>query len=156
MSRKKSSSKKNISLDAKYKSPIIPKLINSLMYDGKKTIAEKIVYDAIDKIKSKSKDEPITIFNQAITNIKPTVEVRSRRVGGATYKVPVEVKSKRSQALAIRWLIDASRKRKDKKMSDKIFNEIYDAYQNRGSAMKKKEDTHKLAESNKAFAHFRW
>ena len=156
MSRKKSSSKKCISLDAKYKSPIIPKLINSLMYDGKKTIAEKIVYDAIDKIKSKSKDEPITIFNQAITNIKPTVEVRSRRVGGATYQVPVEVKSKRSQALAIRWLIDASRKRKDKKMSDKIFNEIYDAYQNRGSAIKKKEDTHKMAESNKAFAHFRW
>ena len=156
MSRKKSSSKKIISLDAKYKSPIIPKLINSLMYDGKKTIAEKIVYDAIEKIKSKSKDEPITIFNQAITNIKPTVEVRSRRVGGATYQVPVEVKSKRSQALAIRWLIEASRKRKDKKMSDKIFNEIYDAYQNRGSAIKKKEDTHKMAESNKAFAHFRW
>ena len=156
MSRKKSSSKKNISLDTRYKSSIIPKLINSLMYDGKKTIAEKIVYDAIEKIKSKSKDEPITIFNQAITNIKPTVEVRSRRVGGATYQVPVEVKSKRSQALAIRWLIDASRKRKDKKMSDKIFNEIYDAYQNRGSAIKKKEDTHKMAESNKAFAHFRW
>ena len=156
MSRKKSSLKKNISLDTKYKSPIIPKLINSLMYDGKKTIAEKIVYDAIEKIKSKSKDEPITIFNQAITNIKPTVEVRSRRVGGATYQVPVEVKSKRSQALAIRWLIDASRKRKDKKMSDKIFNEIYDAYQNRGSAIKKKEDTHKMAEANKAFAHFRW
>ena len=156
MSRKKSSSKKNVLLDARYKSSIIPKLINSLMYDGKKTIAEKIVYDAIEKIKSKSKDEPITIFNQAITNIKPTVEVRSRRVGGATYQVPVEVKSKRSQALAIRWLIDASRKRKDKKMSDKIFNEIYDAYQNRGSAIKKKEDTHKMAESNKAFAHFRW
>ena len=156
MSRKKSSSKKNTALDAKYKSAIIPKLINSLMYDGKKTIAEKIVYDAIEKIKSKSKDEPITVFNQAITNIKPTVEVRSRRVGGATYQVPVEVKSKRSQALAIRWLIDASRKRKDKKMSDKIFNEIYDAYQNRGSAIKKKEDTHKMAESNKAFAHFRW
>ena len=156
MSRKKSSSKKITSLDAKYKSPIIPKLINSLMYDGKKTIAEKIVYDAIEKIKSKSKDEPITVFNQAITNIKPTVEVRSRRVGGATYQVPVEVKSKRSQALAIRWLIDASRKRKDKKMSDKIFNEIYDAYQNKGSAIKKKEDTHKMAESNKAFAHFRW
>ena len=156
MSRKKSSKKKIIALDAKYKSAIIPKLINSLMYDGKKTIAEKIIYDAIDKIKSKSKDEPITIFNQAITYIKPTVEVRSRRVGGATYQVPVEVKSKRSQALAIRWLIDASRKRKDKKMSDKIFNELYDAYQNRGSAIKKKEDTHKMAESNKAFAHFRW
>ena len=156
MSRKKSSSRKIISLDTKYKSAIIPKLINSLMYDGKKTIAEKIVYDAIEKIKSKSKDEPIIVFNQAITNIRPTVEVRSRRVGGATYQVPVEVKSKRSQALAIRWLIDASRKRKDKKMSDKIFNEIYGASQNRGSAIKKKEDTHKMAESNKAFAHFRW
>ena len=156
MSRKKSSSKKNISLDARYKSPIIPKLINSLMYDGKKTIAEKIVYDAIEKIKSKSKDEPITIFNQAITNIKPTVEVRSRRVGGATYQVPVEVKSKRSQALAIRWLIDASRKRKDKHMSDKIFNELYDAYEKKGAAVKKREDVHKMAESNKAFAHFRW
>ena len=156
MSRKKSSSKKIISLDVKYKSPIILKLINSLMYDGKKTIAEKIVYDAIEKIKTKSKDEPLNIFNEAINNIRPTVEVRSRRVGGATYQVPVEVKTKRSQALALRWLIDASRKRKDKKMSDKIFNEIYDAYQNRGSAIKKKEDTHKMAESNKAFAHFRW
>ena len=156
MSRKKSAPKKINILDTKYKSAIIPKLINSLMYDGKKTIAEKIVYDAIDKIKTKSKDEPITIFNEAINNIRPTVEVRSRRVGGATYQVPVEVKAKRSQALALRWLIDASRKRKDKNMSDKIFNEIYDAYQNRGSAIKKKEDTHKMAESNKAFAHFRW
>ena len=156
MSRKKSTSKKITNLDSKYKSPIIPKLINSLMYDGKKTIAEKIIYDAIDKIKSKTKDEPLTIFNEAINNLKPTVEVRSRRVGGATYQVPVEVKPKRSQALALRWLIDASRKRKDKKMSDKIFNEIFDAYQNRGSAIKKKEDTHKMAESNKAFAHFRW
>jgi len=110
----------------------------------------------IDKIKSKVKEEPINVFNEAINNIKPTVEVRSRRVGGATYQVPVEVKSKRSQALAFRWLIDASRKRKDKKMSDKIFNEIFDAYQNRGSAIKKKEDTHKMAESNKAFAHYRW
>ena len=156
MSRKKSAPKKLNVVDPKYKSVIIPKLINSLMYDGKKTIAEKIVYDAIDKIKSKSKDEPITIFNEAINNIRPTVEVRSRRVGGATYQVPVEVKSKRSQALALRWLVDASRKRKDKNMSDKIFNEIFDAYQNRGSAIKKKEDTHKMAESNKAFAHFRW
>ena len=156
MSRKKSAPKKLNVVDPKYKSIIIPKLINSLMYDGKKTIAEKIVYDAIDKIKTKSKDEPLNVFNDAINNIRPTVEVRSRRVGGATYQVPVEVKAKRSQALALRWLIDASRKRKDKKMSDKIFNEIYDAYQNRGAAIKKKEDTHKMAESNKAFAHFRW
>ena len=156
MSRKRSAPKKIQLIDPVYKSTIIPKLINSIMFDGKKTVAEKIVYDAIDKIKTKSKDEPITIFNEAINNIKPTVEVRSRRVGGATYQVPVEVKSKRSQALALRWLIDASRKRKDKNMSDKIFNEIFDAYLNKGSAIKKKEDTHKMAESNKAFAHFRW
>ena len=156
MSRKKKAPKKIPVIDPKYKSTIIPKLINSIMYDGKKTIAEKIIYDSINKIKSKSKEEPINIFNEAINNIRPTVEVRSRRVGGATYQVPVEVKSKRSQALALRWLIDASRKRKDKNMSDKIFNEKYDAYQNRGLAIKKKEDTHKMAESNKAFAHFRW
>ena len=156
MSRKRKAPKKLAVIDPKYKSTIIPKLINSIMYDGKKTIAEKIIYDAIEKIKSKSKDEPLNVFNDAINNIRPTVEVRSRRVGGATYQVPVEVKSKRSQALALRWLVDASRKRKDKKMPDKIFNEIYDAYQNRGSAIKKKEDTHKMAESNKAFAHFRW
>ena len=156
MSRKRKAPKKIQVLDPKFKSSIIPKLINSIMLDGKKTVAEKIVYEAIDKIKSKSKEEPITIFNNAINNIRPSVEVRSRRVGGATYQVPVEVKAKRSQALALRWLIDASRKRKDKNMSDRIFNEIYDAYQNRGSALKKKEDTHKMAESNKAFAHFRW
>ena len=130
MSRKRKAPKKIPVLDPKYKSVIIPKLINSIMYDGKKTTAEKIVYDAIDKIKSKSKDEPITVFNDAINNVRPTVEVRSRRVGGATYQVPVEVKAKRSQALALRWIIDASRKRKDKKMSDKLFNEIFDAYQN--------------------------
>ena len=156
MSRKRKAPKKIPIVDPKYKSVIIPKLINSIMLDGKKTIAEKIVYDAIDKIKSKSKYEPLTVFNDAINNVRPTVEVRSRRVGGATYQVPVEVKAKRSQALALRWLVDASRKRKDKNMSDKIFNEIYDAYQNKGSAIKKKEDTHKMAESNKAFAHFRW
>ena len=156
MSRKRRASKKIFLTDTKYKSNLIIKLMNSIMYDGKKTIAEKIIYDAISKIKSKIKEEPINVFNEAINNIKPTVEVRSRRVGGATYQVPVEVKSKRSQALALRWLIDASRKRKDKNMSDKIFNEIYDAYQNRGSAIKKKEDTHRMAESNKAFAHFRW
>ena len=156
MSRKRKAPKKIPVVDPKYKSVIIPKLINSIMFDGKKVTAEKIVYDALDKLKTKGKEEPINIFNEAINNIKPTVEVRSRRVGGATYQVPVEVKSKRSQALALRWLIDASRKRKNKKMADKIFNEIFDAYQNKGSAIKKKEDTHKMAESNKAFAHFRW
>ena len=156
MSRKKSAPKKNPIADPVYKSTVIPKLINSLMYDGKKTIAEKIVYDAINKIKSKVKEEPIKVFNEAINNIKPTVEVRSRRVGGATYQVPVEVKSKRAQALAIRWLVDSARKRKDKHMSDKIFNELFDAYERKGAAVKKREDVHKMAESNKAFAHFRW
>ena len=126
------------------------------MYDGKKTIAEKIVYDALDKLQSKAKEEPIKIFDAAINNIKPTIEVRSRRVGWATYQVPVEVKQKRSNALAIRWLVNASKKRKDKKMSDKVCFELYDAYQGKGSAIKKKEDTHRMAESNKAFAHFRW
>ena len=156
MSRKRKAPKKIPVIDPKYKSVIIPKLINSIMYDGKKVTAEKIVYEAIEKIKTKSKDEPITVFNDAINNVRPTVEVRSRRVGGATYQVPVEVKSKRSQALALRWIIDASRKRKDKTMSDKLFNEIFDAYNNKGASIKKKEDTHKMAESNKAFAHYRW
>ena len=156
MSRKKTQPKKFVTPDPIFKSTIIPKLINSIMYDGKKVVAEKIVYEAIEKIKSKTKEEPINVFNEAINDIKPTVEVRSRRVGGATYQVPVEVKSKRAQALAIRWLVDASRKRKDKHMSDKMFNEIFDAYEKKGSAVKKKEDVHKMAESNKAFAHFRW
>ena len=156
MSRKRKAPKKLPVIDPKYKSTIIPKLINSIMYDGKKTIAEKIIYDAIEKIKDKSKDEPLNVFNDAINNIRPTVEVRSRRVGGATYQVPVEVKSKRAQALAIRWLVESARKRKDKHMSDKIFNELYDAYEKKGAAVKKKEDVHKMAESNKAFAHFRW
>jgi small subunit ribosomal protein S7 len=156
MSRKKTQPKKNVVPDPKFNSTIIPKLINNIMYDGKRGVAAKIVYDAIDKIKTKSKDEPINIFNEAINNIKPTVEVRSRRVGGATYQVPVEVKSKRGQALALRWLMDATRKRKNKTMAEKLYAEILDASQNKGSAIKKREDTHKMAESNKAFAHFRW
>ena len=156
MSRKKTQPKKVVIPDPIFNSTIIPKLINSIMFDGKKVVAEKIVYEAIEKIKSKTKEEPINVFNEAINNIKPTVEVRSRRVGGATYQVPVEVKSNRAQALAIRWLVDASRKRKDKHMSDKIFNELFDAYEKKGAAVKKREDVHKMAESNKAFAHFRW
>ena len=156
MSRKKTQPKKNVVPDPKFNSTIIPKLINNIMYDGKRGVAAKIVYEAIDKIKSKTKEEPINIFNEAINNIKPTVEVRSRRVGGATYQVPQEVKTKRSQTLALRWLLDASRKRKNKTMSDKLFNELMDASQRKGSAIKKREDTHKMAESNKAFAHYRW
>ena len=156
MSRKKTQPKKVVTPDPIFKSTIIPKLINSIMYDGKKVVAEKIVYEAIEKIKSKTKEEPINVFNEAINNIKPTVEVRSRRVGGATYQVPVEVKSKRAQALALRWLMDATRKRKNKTMADKLYAELLDASQNKGLAIKKREDVHKMAEANKAFAHFRW
>jgi len=156
MSRKRKAPIRKVYPDPKFRSEVVSKFINSIMYDGKRSTAEKIVYDAIDKIKTKSKDEPINVFNEAINNIKPTVEVRSRRVGGATYQVPVEVKSKRAQALAIRWLVDSARKRKDKHMSDKIFNELFDAYEKKGAAVKKREDVHKMAESNKAFAHFRW
>ena len=126
------------------------------MYDGKRGIAAKIVYEAIDKIKTKTKDEPINIFNEAINNIKPTVEVRSRRVGGATYQVPVEVRNERAQALAIRWIVDASRKRNEKSMVDRLAQELADAHENKGTSIKKREDTHKMAEANKAFAHFRW
>ena len=125
------------------------------MYDGKRSSAEKILYTALDKIKSKNED-PLKVFNSAISNVRPNLEVRSRRVGGATYQVPVEVKSNRSQALALRWILDASRKRKNKTMAEKLSFELLDASQRKGSAIKKKEDTHKMAESNKAFAHFRW
>ena len=156
MSRKKTQPKKNVVPDPKFNSTIIPKLINNIMYDGKRGVAAKIVYDAIDKIKTKSKDEPINIFNEAINNIKPTVEVRSRRVGGATYQVPVEVRNVRAQALAIRWLVNAIRGRKEKSLVDKLSSELIDAANNRGSSIKKREDTHKMAEANKAFAHFRW
>jgi len=156
MSRKKRAPERKIFPDPKFGSLIISKFINSIMYDGKKSTAEKILYDALDKIKKKTKNDPIKVFNDAISNVRPNLEVRSRRVGGATYQVPVEVKSKRSQALAFRWIMDASRKRKNKTMSDKIFSELLDASQNKGSAIKKREDTHKMAEANKAFAHFRW
>ena len=156
MPRKGPIPKREILPDPKYGNLKLAKFVNNLMERGKKSTAEKIIYSALDEISNKAKRDPLEIFEEALDQVGPHVEVKSRRVGGATYQVPVEVKSKRSQALAIRWLIDASRKRKDKKMSDKIFNEIYDAYQNRGSAIKKKEDTHKMAESNKAFAHFRW
>ena len=155
MSRKKRAPERKIFPDPKFGSLIISKFINSIMYDGKKSTAEKILYDALDKIKEKTKNDPIKVFNDAISNVRPNLEVRSRRVGGATYQVPVEVKSKRSQALAFRWIMDASRKRKNKTMSDKIFSELLDASQNKGSAIKKREDTHKMAEANKAFAHFR-
>ncbi len=156
MSRKKQAPKKISYPDPKYGSLALAKFINFVMYDGKKSTSEKVIYEALDRIKNKTKDDPIKIFNEAIANIRPNLEVRSRRVGGATYQVPQEVKSKRSQTLALRWLLEATRKRKNKSMSDKLFSELMDASQNKGSAIKKREDTHKMAESNKAFAHYRW
>ena len=156
MSRKRSAPKKIPIVDPVYKSTIIPKLVNSIMYDGKKTIAEKIVYDAISKIKSKAKEEPINVFNEAINNIKPTVEVRSRRVGGATYQVPVEVRSDRQLSLALRWLVESSRKRNERTMAERLANELLDASNEKGATFKKKEDIYKMAEANKAFAHYRW
>ena len=156
MSRKRKAPVRKIYSDPKYGSKVISKFINSIMYDGKRSTAERILYTALEKIKETKKEDPLKVFNTAISNVRPNIEVRSRRVGGATYQVPVEVKSNRSQALALRWLLAASRKRKNKSMSDKLFYEIMDASQNKGSAIKKREDTHKMAESNKAFAHFRW
>ena len=156
MSRKRKASIRKIYPDPKFRSEVISKFINSIMYDGKRSIAEKILYDALDKIKSKNNDDPLKIFNAAISNVKPNLECRSRRVGGATYQVPVEVKTKRAQALALRWIMDATRKRKNKTMAEKLYSELMDASQNKGSAIKKREDTHKMAEANKAFAHFRW
>ena len=155
MSRKRRAPKRKNYSDPKYRSEVVSKFINSIMYDGKRSTAEKILYTALDKIKSKNED-PIKVFNSAVNNVRPNLEVRSRRVGGATYQVPVEVKSNRSQTLALRWILAASKKRKNKTMAEKIFFELLDASQKKGSAVKKKEDTHKMAESNKAFAHFRW
>ena len=156
MSRKNRAPKRIHYSDSTYQSPVLSKFINFVMYDGKKSVAEKIIYTALDQIKNKTKEDPIKIFNDAINNIRPNLEVRSRRVGGATYQVPQEVKTKRSQTLALRWLLEATRKRKNKTMSDKLFNELMDASQRKGAAMKKREDTHRMAESNKAFAHYRW
>ena len=156
MSRKKQAPKRIFYPDTKYSSLVLAKFINFVMYDGKKTTSEKIIYDALEKIRNKTKDDPIKIFNEAIANIRPNLEVRSRRVGGATYQVPQEVNTKRSQTLALRWLLEATRNRKNKTMSDKLFSELMDASQKKGAAMKKRENTHRMAESNKAFAHYRW
>ena len=156
MSRTRAAEKRTILPDHKFKDLVLAKFMNRIMVDGKKSISEKIVYGAFELVSKKTDKEPIDFFHEALNNVKPSLEVRSRRVGGATYQVPVEVKSKRAQALAIRWLVDSARKRKDKHMSDKIFNELYDAYEKKGAAVKKREDVHKMAESNKAFAHFRW
>ena len=156
MSRKKQAPKKIFYPDSKYGSLILSKFINFLMYDGKKTTAEKIIYLALDRIKTKTKEDPIKIFNEAVNNIRPNLEVRSRRVGGATYQVPVEVRPVRRNALAMRWLVEAARKRGEKSMALRLANEMLDASDSKGSAVKKREDVHRMADANKAFAHYRW
>ena len=156
MSRRKKINKREIELDPKFKDKIISKFINIIMLDGKKTIAEKILYFILDKISKEKKMDANKFFYDVLNNVKPRVEVRSRRVGGATYQVPMEVKVDRSQALAIRWIIDAARKRSGRNMKTKLYQEFLDAHNNKGGAVKKKEDTHRMADANKAFAHFRW
>ena len=156
MSRRKKNIKKEILEDPKYMNIIVSKFINILMLHGKKTIAEKILYSTLEKISTQKKQVPIKIFQDVLNNVKPKVEVRSRRIGGATYQVPNEVKADRAQALAIRWLVEAARKRSGKSMQDKLYQEFLDAFNNKGGAVKKREDVHKMAEANKAFAHYRW
>ena len=156
MSRRHSAEKREVNPDPKFGNIIITKFMNSVMYDGKKSAAEGIVYGALELIETKTKQGPLPIFEQALENVMPTIEVRSRRVGGATYQVPVEVRPERSQALAIRWLITASRARSERTMTERLSNELMDAAQQRGTAIKKREDTHRMAEANKAFSHYRW
>ncbi len=154
--RRRSAPKREILPDPKFGDLVLAKFVNILMLDGKKSVAERIVYDALDTIESKGNPEPIDTFKQALDNIGPQVEIKSRRVGGSTYQVPVEVRADRKMALAMRWIIEAARKRGEKGMKLRLAGEVLDAVQNRGSAFKKKEDTHRMAEANKAFAHFRW
>ena len=156
MSRRHKAEKREINPDPKFGDLVVTKFMNAIMYDGKKSVAETIVYGAFDAAQAKAKAEPIGLFHTALDNIAPHVEVRSRRVGGATYQVPVDVRPERRQALAIRWLITAARKRNETTMVDRLCGEILDAANNRGSAVKKREDTHKMAEANRAFSHYRW
>jgi small subunit ribosomal protein S7 len=156
MSRRHRAEKRDIIPDAKFGDIVVTKFMNSIMHDGKKSIAETIVYGAFDSIEQKSRVEPLAIFKQALDNVAPSIEVRSRRVGGATYQVPVEVRSERRQALALRWIISAARGRNDKTMVDRLSAELMDAANNRGNAVKKREDTHRMAEANRAFSHYRW
>ncbi len=156
MSRRHRAEKRDIIPDAKFGDQVVTKFMNCLMYDGKKSAAERIVYGAFDQMQAKTSQDPVQMFHDALTNVMPTVEVRSRRVGGATYQVPVEVRPERRRALAIRWLIAASRARNEKTMTDRLAGELLDAANNRGSAIKKREDTHRMAEANRAFSHYRW
>jgi small subunit ribosomal protein S7 len=156
MSRRHRAEKREIIPDAKFGDLVLTKFMNSLMYEGKKSCAEAIVYGALDRIEQKAKREPLPLFHEALTNVKPAIEVRSRRVGGATYQVPVEVRNDRRQALAIRWIINAARARNENTMEERLSGELLDAANNRGTAVKKREDTHKMAEANRAFSHYRW
>ncbi len=156
MSRRHRAEKREINPDPKFGDLVLSKFMNSIMLDGKKSVAESIVYGALDEVEQKAKQNPIEAFHTALENVAPSVEVRSRRVGGATYQVPVEVRTERRQALAIRWVIAAARKRNETTMISRLSGEILDASNNRGSAVKKREDTHKMADANKAFSHYRW
>ena len=156
MSRRHRAEKREINPDPKFGDLVITKFMNAIMYDGKKSVAETIVYGALDAVQTKSKQEPVALFHTALGNVAPHVEVRSRRVGGATYQVPVDVRPDRRQALAIRWLINAARGRNETTMVDRLSGELLDAANNRGSAVKKREDTHRMADANRAFSHYRW
>ena len=156
MSRRHAAEKRAVLPDPKFGDIVVTKFMNVLMYDGKKSAAEKIVYGAFDRIAGRTGADGVSVFREALENVSPKVEVRSRRVGGATYQVPMDVRADRAQALAIRWLIESARKRSETTMIDRLANELMDAQQNRGNAIKKREDTHKMADANKAFAHFRW
>lgn len=156
MPRRRRAQERKILPDPKYKSTIVAKFINGMMLDGKRSIAEHIFYDAMEIIENKIKEEPLSVFNQAMENAAPILEVKSRRVGGATYQVPVEVREKRKKTLAIRWLVMFSRNRSEKTMAEKLANELIATYKKEGTTIKKREDTHRMAEANKAFAHFRW
>ena len=156
MSRRHSAEKREVIPDPKFGDIVVTKFMNSVMYEGKKSTAERIVYGAFDIIEAKTKSEPLGVFKSALENVAPAIEVRSRRVGGATYQVPVEVRTERRQALAIRWLIAAARSRNDKTMVERLSAELMDAANNRGNAVKKREDTHRMAEANRAFSHYRW
>jgi small subunit ribosomal protein S7 len=156
MSRRHSAEKREINPDPKFNSLVLSKFMNSIMEQGKKSVAEGIVYGALDRIQTKSKADPLGTFTSALENVMPAVEVRSRRVGGATYQVPVDVRAERRQALAIRWIIAAARSRNENTMEERLSAELFDAANNRGTAVKKREDTHKMAEANRAFSHYRW
>jgi small subunit ribosomal protein S7 len=156
MSRRHAAEKREVLPDAKFGDRVVTKFMNNLMIDGKKSVAESIVYNALDRVEKRLKRSPIEAFHEALDNVKPSVEVRSRRVGGATYQVPVEVRPTRREALAIRWLIIAARKRNENTMEERLAAELADACNNRGTAVKKREDTHKMADANKAFSHYRW